>query len=199
MNISTLDNISLTDVIPSWVFAFLLGMVFMIFVFVLWNSRYIRCPRNKILVVYGRKLNDKGKSFECIAGGAAFVWPIIQDYAFLELTPIPFDVNLKSAPSKDNIMIRVSSNFTISISNEESIMDNAAERLLNLTNEHIESIARDIIFGQMRNVIATMSSEEININREKFNSEILQNVESEIKIVGLKLISFNIKRIETNS
>ncbi|NLH50232.1 MAG: flotillin family protein [Myxococcales bacterium] len=160
--------------------------------------RYKRCPSDKILVIYGKTGKDasgQARAARCIHGGAAFVWPLLQDYAFLNLTPIPIDIDLRSALSKQNIRINVPSVFTVGISTEEIIMLNAAERMLGLPQQAIKSIAEDIIFGQLRLTIAMMDIEEINADRDKFLANVSENVETELKKVGLRLINVNIKDI----
>ncbi len=165
-------------------------------------SRYRRCPSDKVLVIYGKTGKDvKGnaRAAKCIHGGAAFVWPLFQDYQYMELTPIPIDIDLRSALSKQNIRINIPSSFTVGISTETTVMHNAAERLLGLTLKHVQTIAEDIIFGQLRLTIATMDIEEINADRDKFLLNVSENVETELKKVGLRLINVNIKDITDES
>ena len=175
------------------------------FVFILIVSffrRYKRCPSDRILVVYGKVgkgVEKESVSSKCIHGGAAFIWPIIQDYAFLDLTPISIEINLTNALSKQNIRVDVPSRFTVGISTEPGIMTNAAERLLGLTQTDISNLAKDIIFGQLRLVVATMDIEEINSNRDKFLAAVSSNVEAELKKIGLKLINVNVTDINDES
>lgn len=153
-------------------------------------------------MVYGKVGQDTDKtslSARCIQGGAAFIWPIIQDYAFLDLTPQSIEVNLTNALSKQNIRVDVPSRFTIGISTEPGVMENAAEKLLGLSKDKIHNLALDIIFGQLRLVVATMDIEEINNNRDKFLSNVSSNVEQELKKVGLKLINVNLTDIRDES
>ena len=150
-------------------------------------------PFHKILVVYGKV--SGGKSADCHHGGAAFVWPVIQDYQYLDLTPLPIDIRLEGALSKQNIRVNTPSTFTVGISTEPGIMENAAERMLGLNMEHIKELAKDIIFGQMRVVIATMDIEEINADRDKLIQNISMGVEVELKKVGLRLINVNVQDI----
>jgi flotillin len=163
--------------------------------------RYKRCPSDKVLVIYGRvgKSSEGTNSARCIHGGAALIWPVIHEYAWLDLKPISIEVELKSALSRQNIRVDVPSSFTVGISTEPSIMTNAAERLLGLSVDSIHSIARDIIFGQLRLVIATMDIEEINSNRDKFLANVAHSVEAELKKIGLKLINVNITDIKDES
>jgi flotillin len=152
--------------------------------------------------VYGKvgKGGDaESRSAKCIHGGAAFIWPVIQDYAFLDLTPFSIEINLTSALSKQNIRVDVPSRFTVGISTEEGVMTNAAERLLGLSINDISNLAKDIIFGQLRLVVATMDIEEINSNRDKFLAAVSSNVEAELKKIGLKLINVNVTDITDES
>lgn len=159
-------------------------------------SRYKRCPSDKILVIYGR---TGGTSARCVHGGGAFIWPVIQDYAFLDLKPLSIEANLTNALSRQNIRVDVPCRFTIAISTEPDSMNAAAERLLGLTSEQIQELAKDILFGQLRLVIATMTIEEINSDRDKFLDNISKNVDSELKKIGLKLINVNVTDIKDES
>lgn len=170
-----------------------------LFVFVMITTilrRYKRCPSDRVLVVYGKV---GGGSARCIHGGAAFIWPVFQDYAFLDLTPNSIEVNLTSALSKQNIRLDVPSRFTVGISTESGVMENAAERLLGLSKEMVHDLAKDIIFGQLRLVVAMMDIEDINSNRDKFLANVASNVETELKKIGLKLINVNVTDIKDES
>jgi flotillin len=178
---------------------FILIVVAVVVGFILFISlikRYKRCPSDKILVVYGK---TGGGSAKCIHGGGAFIWPVIQDYAFLSLTPISIEANLTNALSKQNIRVDVPSRFTVGISTDVDSMGNAAERLLGLSSDHINELTRDILFGQLRLVIATMSIEELNSDRDKFLENVSKSVETELKKIGLKLINVNVTDIKDES
>ena len=172
--------------------AVLFVMVVMFFL-----SRYKRCPSDKILVVYGK--TGGGQSAKCYAGGAAFVWPVIQDYRYLDLTPLSIDVNLKDALSKQNIRVNVPSQFTVGIGESENLMLAAANRLLSLDRDQVARLSQDIIMGQMRLVIANMDIEELNTDRDKFVSSVYENVGEELHKVGLRLINVNVTDIQDES
>ena len=164
--------------------------------------RYKKCPSDKVMVVYGNVGSNKdgtSRSSKCIHGGAAFVWPIIQAAEYLDLTPISISVDLQNALSRQNIRINVPSTFTVGISTENGVMQNAAERLLGLKLGQIQELAKDIIFGQLRLVIATMDIEEINADRDKFLDAVSRNVETELKKIGLRLINVNVTDISDES
>jgi len=182
----------------------LICAVVLIFVsFIIWIcSRYKKCPSDKIMVVYGsigKNKDGSNRSAKCIHGGAEFIIPVFQSYAYLDLTPISIQVDLKNALSKQNIRIDVPSRFTVGISTEPGVMQNAAERLLGLQLSEIQELSKDIIFGQLRLIIATMDIEEINTNRDKFLAAVSENVESELKKIGLRLINVNVTDISDES
>ena len=175
-------------------------IVFMLLITVI--SRYKKCPSDKIMVIYGKVGNNKdgtSRPAKCIHGGAALVWPVIQSYEYLDLTPMSISVDLKNALSRQNIRIDVPSSFTVGISTETGVMQNAAERLLGLRMTEIQDLAKDIIFGQLRLVIATMEIEEINTDRDKFLDAVSSNVETELKKIGLRLINVNVTDINDES
>ncbi|MBK9982231.1 MAG: flotillin family protein [Saprospiraceae bacterium] len=174
------------------------GLIGLVFIMGLWFiSRYKRCPSDKILVIYGK--TGTGNSSKCLAGGAAFVWPVIQDYDFLDLTPISIDVDLRGALSRQNIRVSVPSRFTVAVSNEPGVMEVASERLLRKSTDEIRETAKDIIFGQLRLVVATMDIEEINSDRDKFLINVSSNVGNELKKIGLMLINVNVTDIQDES
>jgi len=160
-------------------------------------KRYKRCPSNRVLVVFGK--TGGGNAAKCVHGGAKFVYPLIQDYAYLNLDPIQIEVPLKGALSIENIRVNVPSVFTVAIGTDPETMQNAAIRLLGLGTQEIKEQARDIIFGQLRQVIASMRIEDINRDRDKFLECIQKSLEPELKKIGLVLINVNITDITDES
>ncbi|MBU0680302.1 MAG: flotillin family protein [Proteobacteria bacterium] len=160
-------------------------------------SRYKRCPSDKILVVYGKV--GAGQSANCIHGGGALIWPLIQDYAYISLTPITISIPLQKALSLQNIRINVPSTFTVGISTEPEVMTSAAERLLHLSQNEIEEMAKEIIFGQLRLTVASLTIEQINQDRESFLESVRKNVSPELNKIGLFLINVNITDITDES
>lgn len=158
---------------------------------------YRRCPSNRILVVYGRVGGNR--TVQCFHGGCAFVWPLIQDCEFLDLTPRTIHIPLKGALSHQNIRVNVPSTFTVAIGVTEEIMNNAAVRILGLSHEEIEAMATEIIIGQLRLTVASLRIEEINQDRERFLESIKNNIEPELHKIGLTLINVNITDITDES
>jgi flotillin len=179
---------------------FLVGAAFLAIAFfsvIYLTTRYKRCPSDQVLVIYGRV--EGGKSSRTMHGGGALVWPLIQDYAYISLTPMTINIPLENALSLQNIRIHVPSTFTVGVSTNSDIMTNAAERLLRLPSSEIEDMAKEIIFGQLRLTVASLTIEQINQDRESFLESIRHNVEPELNKIGLHLINVNITDITDES
>jgi flotillin len=187
---------SLTDAGPLAVAIGLL-IVFVFFLMIFLASRYKRCPSNKVMCVYGR-VGD-GRSVDCYHGGGKLVWPVINAYQFLDLTPMTLSIPLKNALSMQNIRVNVPSTFTIAVGTAPELMHQAAIRLLDLGPREIETMVSEIIFGQLRLTVASLTIEQINQDREKFLDAIRSNVEPELGKVGLQLVNVNITDITDES
>ncbi|MHB8808571.1 MAG: flotillin family protein [Desulfobulbaceae bacterium] len=180
-----------------WILPVAAFIVLIVSTVVFLASRYKRCPSDKILVLYGKV--GVGQSARCIHGGGAMIWPLIQDYAYMSLTPMTISIPLQKALSMQNIRINVPSTFTVGISTEPEIMTAAAERLLHLASSDIEEMAKEIIFGQLRLTVASLTIEQINQDRESFLESIRKNVAPELNKIGLYLINVNITDITDES
>ncbi len=179
--------------------AVFLGILLAVIIFVLFMtfvSRYKRCPSNKILVIYGKTRSGASK---CVHGGAAFVMPLIQSYDYLDLEPFVVPIDLSNALSQENIRVTVPTSVTAAISTQPGVMENAAIRLLGLSSQQIQTLAQDIIIGQMRAVLATMRIEDINRDRQVFMSKVNESVAGELEKIGLAVINVNIRDIEDES
>jgi flotillin len=187
----------LADAVPWGALGLLAILLFGVSLGLLIVARYKRCPSNRILVIYGKVA--RGQSAKCLHGGGAFVWPLVQSYGFLDLEPIQIEVPLKGALSAENIRVNVPSFFTVAIGTDPTAMNNAAIRLLGLKTDDIKGQALDIIFGQLRQVIASMPIDAINRDRDGFLKSIQHNLEPELEKVGLVLINVNITDITDES
>ncbi|RJX23227.1 MAG: flotillin family protein [Desulfobulbus sp.] len=183
--------------IDFWIFPVAAFLILVVSTITFLASRYKRCPSDKILVIYGKV--GVGQSANCIHGGGTLVWPLIQDYAYISLTPMTIGIPLQKALSLQNIRINVPSTFTVGISTEPEVMTSAAERLLHLSQQEIEEMAKEIIFGQLRLTVASLTIEQINQDRESFLEAVRKNVSPELNKIGLFLINVNITDITDES
>ena len=172
--------------------AILVAVILLTFIGIL--SRYRKCKSDEVLVVYGKTGKDK-KSAKLYHGGAAFVWPILQGYEFLSMKPMQIDCKLTGALSAQNIRVDVPTTITVAISTDHEVMQNAAERMLGLTMDDKQNLITDVVYGQMRLVIADMTIEELNSDRDKFLSKVKDNIDTELRKFGLYLMNINISDI----
>ena len=198
LNLDSLPIAGIFDILPSgpmtWAF---MALMFMITFGFMVTRLYKRCPSNRVLVVYGHIKG--GRSATCIHGGGRMIWPVIQDYDYLSLEPIQIEVPLRDALSSENIRVNVPSVFTVAIGTTTDVMQNAAIRLLGLNTPQVKKQAEDIIFGQLRQVIASMQIEDINRDRDQFLTSIQSSLEPELRKIGLVLINVNITDITDES
>lgn len=157
-----------------------------------------RCSSNQVLVKYGMFVGG-GQSAKTIHGGASYVIPFVQGFEYLSLEPIQIEIPLRGALSIENIRVNVPSVFTVAIGTQPEVMSNASIRLLSLTTNEIRQQAEEIIFGQLRQVVASMGIEDINRDRDAFLQHIQSSVEPELKKIGLVLINVNITDITDES
>jgi len=162
------------------------------------TKQYKRCPSNRILVIWGRG-KRAGQATKTIHAGAQFVMPLLEDYAYLSLEPVQIEIPLRGALSVENIRVNVPSVFTVAIGTEPALMQQAAIRLLGLSVGEIRKQAEEMIFGQLRQVIASMRIDEINRDRDTFLEHIQRSLEPELAKIGLQLINVNITDITDES
>ena len=172
--------------------AILVAVILLTFIGIL--SRYRKCKSDEVLVVYGKTGGDK-KSAKLYHGGAAFVWPIIQGYEFLSMKPMQIECKLTGALSAQNIRVDVPTTITVAISTDPEVMQNAAERMLGLTMDDKQNLITDVVYGQMRMVIADMTIEELNSDRDKFLAKVKDNIDTELRKFGLYLMNINISAV----
>ena len=187
---------STTPIMILAVAVILVAMLFFMFVVML-VKQYKRCPSNRVLVIYGK--TTKGQASRTVHGGAAFVWPLFQDFAYLSLEPIQIEIPLRGALSIENIRVNVPSVFTVAVDTKPEVMQNAAIRLLGLATPEIRKQAEEIILGQLRQVIAMMSIVDINRDRDTFLQHVQHSLEPELNKIGLQLLNVNITDITDES
>lgn len=187
----------LIDALPYILVMAVLVCIFFFVVVAVFVKQFKTCPSNRVLVIYGR--TGKGGAAKTIHGGAAFVWPFVQNYTYLSLEPIQIEVPLRGALSSENIRVNVPSVFTVAVDTRPEVMQNAAVRLLGLTTGEVRKQAEEMIFGQLRQVIASMGIEEINRDRDKFLEHVQHSLEPELAKIGLQLINVNITDITDES
>ena len=161
-----------------------------------WVQRYKRCPSDKILVIYGK--TGGARSSLCIHGGACFVWPVLQSYQWLDLSPIPIDLGVKEFSPNEKDRVKILSKLIAGISTEAGIMENAAERLLGLKVDSIRDLTLEITEGCMRSAVKELGAEAIQSDPDSLVDRLGERLDSVLKEIGLKVINLDVKKIEVN-
>ncbi|MBN2578932.1 MAG: flotillin family protein [Pirellulales bacterium] len=149
-------------------------------------KRYKRCPSNRVLVIFGR---TGPKSIECVHGGSRFIWPLVQDYDWLSLEPIRIEIPLGETL---NTAAEAQCIFTVAIGTTPELMQNAAIRLLGLTQLEIKQQAEDIIYEHLPQIMASMQNEDTALNHEMLRENIQKILEPDLQKIGLMLINIRI-------
>jgi len=155
--------------------------------------RYRRCGPNQLMVIYGRVAGDRAA--KVLHGGGTFVWPVVQDYAYLSLDPLIVDIDLPGLLTKDERRIDFSATVTAGISSDPEIMYNAAERLIGLDTDAVRAVAREVIIGQFKRAISTLAAEQISKDNEAFLDQVKDIVNSDLNRVGMDILGVNVRQI----
>ena len=159
-----------------------------------WVQRYKRCPSDKILVIYGK--TGGARSSLCIHGGACFVWPVLQSFQWLDLSPIPIDLGEKEFSPNEKDRVKILSKLIAGISTEAGIMENAAERLLGLKVDSIRDLTLEITEGCIRSAVKELGAEAIQSDPDSLVDRLGERLDAVLKEIGLKVINLDIKKVE---
>jgi flotillin len=165
-------------------------IVFYFSIMILFVSRYKKCPTDRLMVVFGKTPGDKSARY--YHGGAAFVWPFIQDYGYLSLRPLQFKLELDEKMRDSAVSSAIPGIFTIAISTEPGIMENAMTRLFGQFPNAIIDLAKGVVINQLRLVFASMPEEQIKADPQSFLRQFEQKVTKELNNIGLELLNTNL-------
>lgn len=152
-------------------------------------TRYVRCPPNRILVIYGKL--PGGQTARCIHGGGAMVLPVIQDYMLMSLEPMQFQLETRPL-TKTSKHIELMARCSVAISREPQIMQNAAQRLLGLTQVEIARQATEIVSIQIRLTASEFNPDEIIAQPKNFVAAVRDAGTKELNSIGLEFVTIEI-------
>ncbi|MEQ8839994.1 MAG: SPFH domain-containing protein [Acidimicrobiales bacterium] len=162
------------------------------------SSVLVICPPNRVAIITGRKrtLSDgRTVGYRIIKGGRAYKMPIFEQVAWMDLNTIPLEVSVTNAYSKGTIPLNVQGIANVKISSKEGVLENAAERFLNVPNAQIGQIAKETLEANLRGVLATLSPEEVNEDRLLFSQKLIDEADDDIKTLGLDLDVMKIQNV----
>lgn len=173
--------------------------VFAIIAFI--NRNYIKCPPNEVLVLYGRKNKQTDgsiKGFRVISGGAAFRMPILEQAQTMPLGIMQIALAIQGAPNTHGVLVNVDAIANVKISGEPTQLMSAVARFLGMSVDEIKEIIQNILEGNLRQIIGTLSIEDIVRDREKIAQSVLSATQTEIDKIGVTCDNFVIKAITDN-
>lgn len=185
------------DFISFKIIAIVAGVLVLLLCAIVLFSGIKKCPPDKILVIcgnLGRDENGNIRSVKCVYGAIVFVKPLIQKCFYLDLSPISVETELKKVAFGEKLL-DISVVFTVSVSTEPAVMNNAAERLIGISTELIAVLTKDIICGQIRVMASESDGSE---DPDAFLGKVAEKIEEEIKKIGLKLWSYNLKEFSVS-
>ena len=167
----------------------IVAIIVAILVIILLTMGYVKAPPDMAYIISGIKKKSK-----IVIGKASIRIPFFERLDKLNLRLIPIDVKTSNAvPTADYININVDATVNVKISNEQEKLLLAAENFLNKPTEYIAGVAREVLEGNMREIVGQMKLEEMVSDRQKFATLVKENAEPDLAAMGLDIISFNVQ------
>jgi len=161
-------------------------LVFLIIIFV---AGYVKASPDTAIIISGLRKNPK-----VLIGKAGVKIPFLERKDALNLQLIPIDVKTSNAvPTADYININVDATVNVKISDDETRLKLAAQNFLNKNPEYIGRVAREVLEGNVREIVGKMALEEMVSDRQKFANLVKENAEPDLAAMGLDIISFNVQ------
>ncbi|MBQ6105018.1 MAG: flotillin family protein [Lachnospiraceae bacterium] len=178
--------LSLDDLTSPLGIALIAIVIIAILIFV---SGYVKAPPDMAYIISGMKHKSK-----VVIGRASFRFPFFERMDKLNLRLIPIDVKTSNAvPTADYININVDATVNVKISNEPDKLRLAAENFLNKPTDYVAAVAREVLEGNVREIVGKMKLEEMVSDRQKFANLVKENAEPDLAAMGLDIISFNVQ------
>lgn len=170
-------------------FKFLFAVPFVVIAVILFFTGYVKAPSDRAFIISGLRKEPK-----ILIGRAGVRIPFFERKDVLDLSLIPIDVKTSSeVPTADYINIRVDAAVNVKIGKERELLNRAAVNFLNLNTESIGRIAREVLEGNMREIVGQMKLEEMVSDRQKFAEMVKENAAPDLASMGLEIVSFNVQ------
>jgi flotillin len=165
------------------------------------GSRYKVAGANEALIVSGQR--DKGadgrRELKVVRGGGVIVFPLVNKVGKLKLTARQINVQLADAVTRQGIKVAVQGVATFKIGADNESIRNAAERFLEAKEEEVDSIVKNVLEGSLRSIVGTLTVEELNLDRMKFQQAVQDAAKGDLATSGLQIDSFTIQAIRDES
>ena len=174
---------------PDFALPIIIGVVVLVLLIIIFSIGYVKAPPDMAFIISGIKKKSK-----VVIGKASIRIPFFERLDKLNLRLIPIDVKTSNAvPTADYININVDATVNVKISNEHDKLLLAAENFLNKNTDYVASVAREVLEGNVREIVGKMKLEEMVSDRQKFATLVKENAEPDLAAMGLDIISFNVQ------
>lgn len=178
----------LASVLITYVPYIIIGIV-VFFILCLMIAGYVKASPDRAYIISGLR-----KSPKVLIGRAGIKIPFLEKKDELNLQLIPIDVKTSnSVPTADYININVDAAVNIKVSADKVRLQLAAQNFLNKTTDYIAAVAREVLEGNMREIVGKMNLEEMVSDRQKFAELVKENAEPDLAAMGLDIVSFNVQ------
>lgn len=172
----------------SWITIGIIAAI-VVFVGILIGAGYVKSPPDKAYIISGPH-----KKTRMLIGKAGLKILFVERLDKLDLSLIPIDVKTSSeVPTADYINIKVDAAVNVKIGKDTESLNKAAVNFLNKRNEEIGRVAREVLEGNMREIVGQMRLEEMVSDRQKFAKMVTENAAPDLASMGLEIISFNVQ------
>jgi flotillin len=155
------------------------------------------CQPNEVLVFSGmsHQVGDERRGYRIIRGGRALRVPLLERVDRMDLTNMIIEVTVRNAYSKGGIPLGVQGIANIKVPGEEPLLTNTLERFLGKSRQDIMKVARETLEGNLRGVLATLTPEQVNQDKEMFASKLTSEATQDLNELGLVLDTLNIQNV----
>ncbi len=172
---------SLTTILPI--------AVIVILIFIIMMTGYVKASPDTAIIISGLRRNPK-----VLIGKAGIKIPFLERKDELNLQLISIDVKTSNAvPTADYININVDATVNVKISDEHEKLKLAAQNFLNKNTDYVAHVAREVLEGNVREIVGKMALEEMVSDRQKFATLVKENAEPDLAAMGLDIVSFNVQ------
>ena len=160
------------------------------------KSLLIICQPSEVVIFSGpNRRSDQKVGYRAIRGGRGLRIPLLEKVDYMDLTNIVVNVAVRGAYSRDGIPLNIDGVTNIKIDGDPPGLDNAVERLLGKNKQQIIQLARETLEGNLRGVLAKLTPEEVNEDKEKFAAELIEEAEVDLQALGLSLDTLKIQTV----
>lgn len=173
----------------------IIALVAAVLIVLILVTGYVKASPDTAYIISGMRKNPK-----VLIGKAGIKVPFFEKKDQLSLQLIPIDVKTSSAvPTADYINIKVDAAVNVKISDTPDLLSLAAQNFLNRKVDYIASVAREVLEGNMREIVGKMELQEMVSDRQKFATLVKENAEPDLAAMGLDIVSFNVQNFVDDS